>query len=61
MDDDTADRLRSLDYELKERLTEAEDVRTRYVSAQHANNWPDLRSISQPFSDEPADDERRSE
>ena len=57
MDDNTADRLRDLDYELLERLAEAEAVRARYVSAQRANHWPDLRSTAQPFSDEQAGEE----
>jgi hypothetical protein len=61
MDDNTANRLRDLDYELLERLAEAEAVRARYVSAQRANNWPDLRSTSQPFSDERANEESPSE
>jgi len=61
MDDNTANRLRDLDYELLERLAEAEAVRARYVSAQRANNWPDLRSTSQPFSDEQASEESPSE
>ena len=61
MDDNTADRLRDLEHELMERLAEAEAVRARYVSAQRANNWPDLRSTSQPFCDEPASEESPSE
>ena len=61
MDDDIANRLRDLDYELIERLAEAEAVRARYVSARRANNWPDLRSTSQPFRDERASEESPSE
>lgn len=61
MDDNIANRLRDLDYELRERLAEAEAVRARYVSAQRANNWPDLRSTSQPLCDERASEDSPSE
>lgn len=37
-------RLRNLSDELEERLAEAENVRTRFVTAHDANSWPDLRA-----------------
>jgi hypothetical protein len=56
MPDNTLERLHDLNYELQERLAEAEDVRVRYVKAHQANTWPDLRSTSQPSTGEPEGD-----
>jgi hypothetical protein len=57
----TLDRLHTLTNQLQERLSEAEDIRVRYVKAHDANNWPDLRSTSQSFTDEPEHDDSRTD
>ena len=49
--DDTVARLHSLTDELTERLTEAQDVRTRFTKAHDADSWPDMRLAAQRLAD----------
>jgi len=49
--DDTVARLHSLTDELTKRLTEAQDVRTRFTKAHDADSWPDMRLAAQRLAD----------
>ncbi len=51
VNDDTIARLHSMTAQLNERLTEAQDVRTRLTRAHDSNVWPDLRLASQWLTD----------